>query len=367
MENLITCSVCGAQHPADALIEFDNELLCADCYNTYTSECDHCGARIWKSDAVADRNYFLCMDCFNSHYFRCADCHAITNEDDACYHDGEDYCSSCYDNICDSEDAIHSYDYKPTPIFYPPYRPENVYLGVELEIDEGGEDTENARDLLDIANDERDNLYIKHDGSLDSGMELVSHPMTLEEHMTNLPWAEICHRSIRLGYTSHDAGTCGLHVHVSRASFGNEEQQEEVIGRILYFMEAHWNELLKFSRRTQSQLDRWSARYGFKDTPKETLDNAKKSGKGRYACVNLQNRRTIEFRIFRGTLRYQSFIAALQLTDSICKAAVSMSDEQFRSMSWSEFVSNLTHTELIEYLKSRRLYVNEIINSEREV
>ena len=185
--------------------------------------------------------------------------------------------------------------------------------------------------------------------------------------MTNLPWAEICHRAIRLGYTSHDAGTCGLHVHVSRASFGNEEQQEEVIGRILYFMEAHWNELLKFSRRTQSQLDRWAARYGFKDTPKETLDNAKKSGKGRYACVNLQNRRTIEFRIFRGTLRYQSFIAALQLTDSICKAAISMSDEQFRSMSWSEFVSNLTHTELIEYLKSRRLYVNEIINSEREV
>ena len=360
------CIFCGAEHPAEEMLSMEGNPVCTECFDEHTVECYHCGARVWRDHAFSDDHITICRLCRTNYYSTCARCGTFLSEGEACYYEGDDYCCDCFDEICE-DTLIKSYDYKPTPIFYPPYKPENVYLGVELEIDEGGEDTENARDLLDVANDDRENIYIKHDGSLNEGMELVSHPMTLEEHMTNLPWAEICTKAIRLGYTSHDARTCGLHVHVSRASFGNEVQQEEVIGRILYFMEAHWNELLKFSRRTQSQLDRWASRYGFKDSPKEVLDHAKKSGIGRYACVNLQNRRTIEFRIFRGTLRYQSFIAALQLTDSICKAAVSMSDEQFRSMTWSEFVSNLTHTELIEYLKSKRLYVNEITETEGEI
>ena len=44
-----------------------------------------------------------------------------------------------------------------------------------------------------------------------------------------------------------------------------------------------------------------------------------------------------------------------------------IADEQFKAMTWSEFVSNLTHTELIEYLKSKRLYVNEITETEGEI
>ena len=365
-EIYVTCDICGATIDTDNINCFDDRVMCNDCFAERTVECDHCGSRIWADDAVCDAETSLCQSCFDSHYTRCYECGAILGEGSACYYNGEDYCSSCYDDICAS-DAIHSYDYKPSPIFYPTYRPENVYLGVELEIDEGGEDRYSAEKLLNIANAERENMYIKHDGSLDDGMELVSHPMTLAEHETNLPWREICRKAISLGYASHQARTCGLHVHVSRACFGDYEQQEEVIGRILYFMEAHWNEMLKFSRRTQSQLDRWASRYGYKNSPKEILEHAKKSDIGRYACVNLKNSNTIEFRIFRGTLKYSSFIAALQLTDCICKAAIAMSDEDFKAMSWSGFVSTLTHTELIEYLKSRRLYVNDIIETEGEI
>ena len=367
MEQLLKCAICGAEHSADELTEFDDTIICADCYITYTMDCDHCGTRIWKSDAVRDRNYALCMSCFESYYIRCYDCNAITHRDDTCYYDGEDYCASCYDDIVDSDDVIHCYDYKPAPIFYPPFEPSNLYLGVELEIDGAGEDSCNARDILDIANRNGDRAYAKHDGSLDEGMEIVTHPQTLAEHYNNFPWQDICRKAVQLGYLSHQAGTCGLHVHVSRSAFGNEEEQEAVIGRILYFMEAHWNELLKFSRRTQSQLDRWASRYGYKDTPKEALDNAKKSGKGRYVCLNLNNVATVEFRIFRGTLRFNTLISALQLVEQICRTAIYLTDEEFRAMSWSSFVSGITYTELIEYLKSRRLYVNEIVNSEGEI
>ena len=44
-----------------------------------------------------------------------------------------------------------------------------------------------------------------------------------------------------------------------------------------------------------------------------------------------------------------------------------MSDEELKAMSWTTFVSGCTQSELVQYLKERRLYVNEPIESEAEV
>lgn len=172
-----------------------------------------------------------------------------------------------------------------------------------------------------------------------------------------------------MGYTSHQAGTCGLHIHVNRDAFGNTEGLQDVrIARILYFFEKNWEELLKFSRRTQSQLNQWAARYGYKDQPGEILDHAKKGGEGgRYSCVNLQNRDTIEFRIFRGTLKYNTLIATLQLVDRVCEVALNLSDAQLKELSWTTFAAGCHAPELVRYLKERRLYVNEPVEGEAEV
>ena len=110
-------------------------------------------------------------------------------------------------------------------------------------------------------------------------------------------------------HRSHQTSTCGLHLHVNRTAFSaNQEGQDEVISRILYFVEHHWNELLKFSRRSEYSMNRWAARYGYEHTPKAIMDKAKKGGNGRYAAVNLCNYHTVEFRLFRGTLKYNTFI-----------------------------------------------------------
>ena len=163
-------------------------------------------------------------------------------------------------------------------------------------------------------------------------------------------------------------GTCGLHVHINRSAFGETEyEQEPAIARILYFVEKHWEELLKFSRRTPRQLERWASRYGYKDRPKDILDHAKKGYGGRYSSVNLENRATIEFRIFRGTLKFNTLIATLQLVNRICDVALSLSDEELQAMSWTTFVSGCQEKELVQYLKERRLYVNEPITTEEEI
>ena len=192
--------------------------------------------------------------------------------------------------------------------------------------------------------------------------------MTLDYHLHLMPWAAILNKAKELGYLSHQAGTCGLHVHVNRTAFGeNEEDQERVIARILYFFEKHWEELLKFSRRTKKQLSRWAERYGLKEHPSQVLDIAK-GCRERYTCVNLTNYHTIEFRMFRGTLKLNTLIATLQLIDRICDCAVDLDDEEIKDLSWTTFVSGCAHMpELVQYLKERRLYINEPVRAEVEV
>ena len=111
-------------------------------------------------------------------------------------------------------------------------------------------------ELLEIANEGDEHIYIKSDSSLDDGMELVSHPMTLDYHK-DFCWEKIIHHAVFLGYRSHQTSTCGLHIHVNRDSLGlDRDEQDEVISRILYFVEYYWNEMLKFSRRSEYAMNR---------------------------------------------------------------------------------------------------------------
>ncbi len=229
-------------------------------------------------------------------------------------------------------------------------------------------DGHNARQLLEIANNNADNLYIKRDGSLDCGMELVTHPMTPGYHMKKMPWGEILEEARSMGYTSHMAMTCGLHVHISRRAFGdNYYYQEAAIARLIFFVEKFWPEMLRFSRRTQSQLNDWAKRYGAQLTPTDQLKHAKNSDAGRYAAVNLQNRNTVEIRIFRGTLKLNTLLATLQMVNHLCDVAVSFTDWDLQDMGWYDFLNRITEPELIQYLKERNLYVNEPVIAEEDI
>ena len=106
---------------------------------------------------------------------------------------------------------IQDYYYKPNPIFY---GDGNRYFGVELEIDDAGENNTNAAKIVNIANHDEEHIYCKHDGSLNEGFEIVTHPMTLDYHLNHVPWAAVLAKAKELGYRSHQSGTCGLHVHV---------------------------------------------------------------------------------------------------------------------------------------------------------
>lgn len=362
------CSICGVHSFSEQLTEFDGKQLCQSCLNIETVVCSHCGKRIWSDNNQGNNSMPLCQVCYDEYYTRCSDCDRVIRRSDAYYEDDESedpYCQDCYNTYCNNK-SIKDYYFKPAPIFY---GEGERFFGIELEVDEAGEDDGSAEAVMNIGNRNKNYIYCKHDGSLDDGFEIVSHPMTLDYHKNEMPWESVLRKVRSLGYTSHQANTCGLHIHVNRNSLGKTyDEQEACIARILYFFEKHWEELLKFSRRTNRQLERWAARYGYKDKPKDILDHAKGGvNNGRYSCINLQNADTIEFRMFRGTLKYNTIIATLQLVNRVCDVAFCMSDDEIKSMSWTTFVSGCTELELIQYLKERRIYINEPVECEEDI
>ena len=369
MERTFLCAHCGGRYRMPLLFPYEAPELCRPCGEELTVPCSDCGTRIWRTENAGDADTPLCIQCHERHFTNCVQCRSLIRLSDALYENSDadelyPFCPNCYSR---RDEGIREYSYKPSPIFYGEGK---RFFGVELEIDCGGELDQHARMLKQLGNAGGcERIYCKHDGSLEEGIEIVSHPMTLSYHMDEMPWCNVISKARELHYSSHQAGTCGLHVHVSRTAFGDTEAEQDIcIARILFFFEKNWEELLKFSRRTPSQLASWAARYGYKTEPWEILDTAKRRySRSRYTCVNLTNADTIEFRMFRGTLKLNTFLATLQLVDRICDIAMNLTDDEVKGLAWTSFAAGCERPELVQYLKERRLYVNEPEEAEEEV
>jgi len=353
MDNKIICSECGNKIDSSDTYELEGRIICDECYEDLAVVCPICSKTISREHAIEHDSEFYCSNCFDIHFRYCANCDAIIRSSDAFYYEDESYCDNCYNKI---HEYIKCYDYKPDPIFF---GKGEKYMGVELEIDDGGEDSKNAKRIIEVANTIGEHIYIKHDGSLDEGIEIVTHPMSLNYHINSMPWKDILSKARNLGYLSHNTETAGLHVHVNKTFFGYDtDEQDEKISRVLFFFENNWDKIVRFSRRTEESIRRWAYKYNIKSNPKDVLDKAKKNY-SRYVCVNISNYYTIEFRVFRGTLKYNTLIATLQFVNEICNVAVSMSDDEIHELTWGKFISGLNKSEipeLIAYLEERKLY-----------
>lgn len=188
-EELYYCDFCSEECTEDEIINFGDHSMCQNCYDEKMVTCDHCGSTIWQDNAVSDEHTCLCQECYEDHYQTCCECGRIIHYDDSFYEESDDdqdspYCEMCFNK---GNHVIHSYSYKPSPVFYG----KGLFMGVELEIDGGGESNQNAERIIEIANSDAEHVYIKHDGSLHDGFEIVTHPMNLEYHMKSMPWKKI--------------------------------------------------------------------------------------------------------------------------------------------------------------------------------
>lgn len=201
-----------------------------------------------------------------------------------------------------------------------------LYMGVEWEMDNGGEIHRKALAINSALSGNQPYSWTMSDGSLQNGIEIATMPATLEAHTNVFNWSLACDTAVALGYRAHDTSTAGMHVHINRNFFSDDKKLQLYRGSLMALvMERNWDDFVKFSRRRYNRLDQWAKKKHLADNlhPDITTDGMvdrvnKEYGNGdKYLAINLRNPNTFELRIFRGTLKADSIKATLQFVSNL--------------------------------------------------
>ena len=342
--------------------ETDGEYIGDEWYSTEWLEnncerCQDCGEWLFDCDGYYIEGYgYICNDCYyNGCYGYCDDCGEYYSSDDLYEHDGNYYCSSCYENNSGHDGRICCYhEHKGEFI---PFKLDNeknpYYIGFELEIEHKDNTTRNEEEALDILQDL--NVVFEEDGSLnDSGFEIISQPQSYNYIMKNKDKIkQVFEKLVNLGYISHNSNNCGLHFHFTRP-----KNSDYTINRIWLILETFKNEIQKITRRNgDAHWCKWLSDNTYNKIKALSSDYIKDHKDGdRYKALNNTNENTIEFRIFKGTLNFETFFADLQLLNNIYKLAKSNKD--LCLITWDELIKG----EFInKYIKEKNITSNKII------
>ena len=282
---------------------------------------------------------------FRGDYFCCYDCSHLGNYDDSHnYQDDYRICESCTNNYYwserneyysdqDDEDDCSDEGYRNIGNYHSSRhnlghiassyddRKPRVLVGLELEMeisssydldDKAAHLKSMIGTVQDINGHYRDYCLLEHDGSLSNGFEMVTGYTGLDIHAKQLAWF----KNKFVGAKSHNTTTCGLHVHVCKADMSMLHAAK----MILFINDPQNIDLIKcIARRDSSGY----AKFQDKQRDKSWLRDAMRSGdtkarqlrninSDRYEALNFQNDKTIEFRLFKGTLKYSTIMACLE-------------------------------------------------------
>ena len=341
LSNYVQCDHCGAWVPEDETRTVHDECRywssratetwCESCVNHYGHQCAACGDYFTESLTWVDShgryaNEYLCTDCMSNHDIRTCS---------RCGHTGDDvyYSDRCNEDICDkcmSNCVIQAYGKTDFLKFIG--EKDELHMGIELEIDGGGNNDTHAKSIMEALGGSQ-YCECKEDGSLDDGFEIASAPATLKAHMNVLNWKVAMRKALSLGYTSHNRGTCGLHIHIDRDYFEHDKRRELDHFEFVKYIDEYEDKIAMLFANNVEWIKRFSRRtdYGYcevteaasrKTTPKEAKTksvNARPDKQDKYSAINYDTGiNTIEFRIFRGTLKYDTFMATLQFVQMFC-------------------------------------------------
>lgn len=325
----------------------DSHVLCEDCFHQMNGfECDDCERTYVNTDYyITHDDRTICERCRDNNYYYCESCDGLFHEDDIHWRDDYAYCNNCYP----SNDYIREYHdtdmfmfdgTNPTPL------PNTIYMGYELEI----EATDRYYQLDTLAEYACNHLEVQctEDGSINRGFEMVSHPRTLENHLT-FNFKEHFDRLIAMGARGDETTTCGLHIHVSRAPL-NEDTQDKII----LFLENYKEEMCNFARRSNNHYAQFLSDYiSGHENPEfvKALEFIKKTKPHtRYMALNTTNHDTIEFRLFKSTLNAETFIATLNMVNNIVKVCNTTPTNE---ITWEKVINYYRTPQLTSYLERR--------------
>lgn len=360
LDNYLICPSCNHLREKATMEVVNDTAYCSQCFAAFP-RCSQCGTMITNAysgytllDGTINPStpVRLCSDCFiDAHSVECSRCNRHFTR---LANNRRRMCQECLDEEAEENRSwntrIHGYHERPRYHMCGSRR-NSLKLGVEVEVDDGNNRNACAAKALGLTND----LYANTDGSLNCGFEIISHPATLNYHMTKIPWAKVLDIVKEYGFDADGTNTCGLHVHVSRKFFGetNTDQNLQIM-KLIMLVSRFWDShITTFARR---ESDRWAGRNTCCDevTYLETRESLleKYCDDSRYRAINLTNSNTVEFRMFKGTVDYTILMATLQFVDGICRAAKNIKFKDLNNAKWEDVLPDPLPSELKRYLRT---------------
>jgi len=389
------CDICGEEHAVIDMRNVGSFLICNHCYKTKTKICAHCGTLSMYEDSndktlmhfvkLGNGSYgYVCWNC-ERQYKHCAICGDIVHYSQVDVFDDQFVCKKCYNQKmqlytrcktcgntvlktsiylgnCPKCNAsknnkikkIDSYGRTAGKVFFSTRDTGGCY-GVELEVSHGNE----CDQLLSAMSDYQES-ELKRDGSVPGGFEIVSYPLSLGYHRQYAKWDRMFVLLEEYGYKSHDTSNCGYHIHMSRLSFGDTpRKQSRNIAYLLYLGQKFSEQLKIFSRRVRyDYCQLYNIDYTGTTVTRAYQKAVNYNRHSRYMWLNFQNQATVECRIFRGTLNYTTFIAAIEFLDHlihICNTC--KNEETLRTLTWDNIIESIPcdKSSLKKYLIKKHL------------
>lgn len=371
VEQLI-CTYCNADTDAEhSVVASDIDRYCDDCAKI----CERCDFIGHQDDefSVVDGMEVWCQSCidrytnfcdYHCEYFTGYTYHAEDTTDtfcETCYNDNTSYCEECdasFINGCDTDHdesrLIHDYSYRPDLIFHQTDDNTRLYFGIEIETEHKREDYGYRNSAAEYAHrlENMDLAYLKSDGSLTCGFEIVTHPMSHDFLMTEADdlWQTIATLKSDYDMISWGTRTCGVHVHISRSGFNGGAHQHR-------FLQLVYNNQLFYEALAGRTSDRWASFHDIKDGYgnkqfMRKLTHGRDSN--RYSAINTINRDTLEMRIFKGTLNVGSLKSIVNLAHASVEFTRDVSVPQVRA-------GHLNWQNLVLYVKSKPELYSELI------
>ena len=297
------CNSCDELMPRSNSTMVGDYYYCDDCRDNEFSFCDNCSEWV-ESISELEGDYWCryCIDSINASWCDFCDmwerqlCDANYDPDDVESWNNSDY------------EGIMNYTFKPArPNFFMGSADSDdsrLFYGMELEVESMDNSMSDGMNIVKESLGEF--VYFKADGSLDRGYELVTFPFTFNYYSEAIDFKFLSGLQ-GLGYRSWSAGTCGLHVHISRTGFASS-------GHIWKFAQLILSNQFSWSKLAGRDSSRWASF----DPEQNGIMKVLKGEKfpERYCAVNLSNADTIEVRIFRGSLNERRVRSAIESIDS---------------------------------------------------
>jgi hypothetical protein len=323
-------------------------FCCEDCSNYFHSD---------EMNSTYDGDYYVCNECLSDNYtFSDNRGTYITHDDWA--DEQEDDRNPEYEHIGSYHSSKHRLGHIPSSY---DMRTPRVLLGLELEMEVQDDYDKDSRAgvILESISDFRDEDGIRHtyclmeeDGSLDNGFEMVTAYTGLDVHKNQLQYFKQKTR----GLTSHNTSTCGLHVHVCKSSMTTLHGAKLV----LFINDPANAELVKaIARRDASGYAKFQNKKEDKHWLKDSVHSSKhkadqlcRLNSDRYEALNFRNEKTVEFRLFKGTLKYETMVSCLEFAFACWHFTASASTSELTTGKFLEFICSPNNRKDTRFLRA---------------